>query len=100
MFIRMSDPKSAPMPWQMGNGRCLVVRWSKGSAVGDGTLFEDVDGTQLVLRAARTQAEARAIALTAGKGANILKIHPELDWPDDEWVKGDPEFWRVHREER
>jgi hypothetical protein len=97
VFMKYRGDLSGHMPWQMGNGRFLIVTWSKRSAAGDGTVFEDAEGTQLVLQAARTRTEARSIALTAGKGASVLKIHPELGWPDAGWVKDDPEFWRVRQ---
>lgn len=35
------------------------------------------------------------MAETAGPGSRVFAIHPELGWPDEAWVKSDPEFWRV-----
>ena len=96
VFMKFRGDLSGDMPWQMGSERFLIVTWSKGAA-GDGTVFDEADGTQLVLRAARTRNEARSIALRAGKGARVLKIHPELGWPDAEWVNADPDFWRVRQ---
>jgi hypothetical protein len=79
----------------MGHGRFLVTNWTKGSAGPGGTVFEGPDGNRLVIRAVRTRAEAESMAAAAGAGTHVFAIHPELGWPDEEWVTSDPEFWRV-----
>jgi hypothetical protein len=45
----------------------------------------------------RTRAEAESMAAAAGAGIHVFAIHPELGWPDEEWVTADPEFWRVRQ---
>jgi hypothetical protein len=78
----------------MGHGRFLVTSWTKGPA---GTVFEGPDGHRLVIRAVRKRAEAESTAAAAGAGTHVFAIHPELGWPDEEWVTADPEFWRVRQ---
>jgi len=78
----------------MGHGRFLVTAWTKGPAGTGGTVFEGPDGNRLVVRAVRTRAEAASMA-AAGAGTHVFAIHPELGWPDEEWVKADPQFWRL-----
>src|SRR5258708_29204119 len=85
---------SGGTPWVMGHGRFLVTAWTNGSA---GTVFEGRDGNRLVIRAVRTRAEAESMAAAAGAGTHVFAIHPELGWPDEEWVTADPEFWRVRQ---
>jgi hypothetical protein len=80
-------------PWVMGQGRFLVASWTKGSA-GTGTVFEGPDGNRLVIRGARSRAEAESMAAAGGACAHVFAIHPELGWPDEAWVTADPEFWR------
>jgi len=105
----LSGELSGGTPWVMGHGRFLVTAWTKGSA-GDiqaksasrfagtgGTVFEGPDGNRLVIRAVRTRAEAESMAAAAGVGAHVFAVHPELGWPDEEWVTADPEFWRVRQ---
>jgi hypothetical protein len=57
----------------------------------------DLAGNRLVIRTARTLAQAKSLAAAAGSSTNVFAIHPELGWPDEEWVTADPEFWRVRQ---
>jgi hypothetical protein len=95
VFLNYRPELSGGTPWAMGHGRFLVTVWTKGSADTGGTVFEGPDGNRLVIRAVRTRAEAESMAADAGVGAHVLAMHPELGWPDEEWVTADPEFWRV-----
>jgi hypothetical protein len=98
VFLNYRPELSRGTPWAMAHGRFLVTAWTRGSAGTGGTVFEGPDGNRLVIRAVRTRAEAESMATAAGAGTHIFGIHPELGWPDDEWVAADPEFWRVRRE--
>ena len=35
------------------------------------------------------------MAAAAGAGTHVFAIHPELGWPDEEWVTADRELWRA-----
>jgi hypothetical protein len=97
VFLNYRQELSGGTPWVMARGRFLVTAWTKGSAGKGGTVFEGPDGNRLVIRAARTRAEAESMAAAAGAGTHVLAIHPELGWPDEQWVAADPEFWRVRQ---
>lgn len=97
VFLNYRPELSGGTRWAMGHGRFLVTAWTKGPAGTGGTVFEAPDGNRLVIRAARTRAEAESMAAAAGAGTHIFAIHPELGWPDEEWVAADPEFWRVRQ---
>ena len=94
VFLRYRPELSGGAPWVMGHGRFLVTAWTRGSAGTVGTVFEGPDGNRLVIRAVRTRAEAELMA-AAGAGNYVFAMHPELGWPDEEWVETDPQFWRV-----
>ena len=94
VFLNYRAELSSGTPWVMGRGRFLVTAWTKESG---GTVFEGPDGNRLVIRAARTLAEAESMAAAAGAGTHVFAIHPELGWPNEEWVAADPEFWRVRQ---
>jgi len=94
VFLIYRPELSGGTPWVMGHGRFLVTSWTKGPA---GTVFEGPDGHRLVIRAVRKRAEAESTAAAAGAGTHVFAIHPELGWPDEEWVTADPEFWRVRQ---
>ena len=82
----------------MGHGRFLVITWSKESGGGkNGTVFGGPDGDRLAIRAVHTRVETESMAAAAGARAQVLAIHPELGWPDEQWVRADPEFWRVRQ---
>lgn len=95
VFLNYRPELSGGTPWAMGHGRFLVTAWTKGAAGTGGTVFEGPDGNRLVIRAVRTRAEAESVASAAGAGTHVFAIHPELGWPDEEWVAADPEFWRA-----
>jgi len=95
VFLHYRPELSGGTPWVMGHGRFLVTAWTKGPAGTGGTVFEGPDGSRLVIRAVQTRAEAESMTAAAGAGTHVFTIHPELGWPDDAWVKADPEFWRV-----
>jgi hypothetical protein len=97
VFLNYRPELSGGTPWVMGHGRFLVTSWTKGLARAGGTVFEGPDGNRLVIRAVRARAEAESMAAAAGVGAYVLAIHPELGWPGEEWVRTDPEFWRVRQ---
>src|ERR1035438_4002338 len=48
---------------------------------------------ELQIRVVRTRAEAESMAAAAGADTHVFAIHPELGWPDEEWVTADPKFW-------
>jgi len=93
VFLNYRPELSGGPPWVMGHGHFLVTAWTKGSAGTGGSVFEGPDGNRLVIRAVRTRAEAESMAAAAGAGTHVFAIHPELGWPDEEWVTADPEFW-------
>jgi hypothetical protein len=97
VFLDYRPDLGGGTPWLMGHGRFLVAAWTKESVGTRGTVFEGPDGTRLVIRAVQSRAEAESMAAAAGTGARVLAIHPELGWPDEEWVTADPEFWRVRQ---
>ena len=97
VFLNYRPELSGGTPWVMRHGRFLVIAWTKESGGTAGTVFEGPDGNRLVIRAARTRAEAESMATAAGAGTPVFAIHPELGWPNEEWVAADPEFWRVRQ---
>jgi hypothetical protein len=97
VFLNYRPELSGGTPWVMGHGRFLVTVWTKALAGTGGTVLEGPDGNRLVIRALRTRAEAESMAAAAGAGIHVFAIHPELGWPDEEWVTADPEFWRVRQ---
>ncbi|MGA3041383.1 MAG: hypothetical protein ABSF54_11415 [Bryobacteraceae bacterium] len=97
VFLNYRPELSVGTPWVMGHGRFVVTAWTKEPARTSGTVFEGPDGNRLVIRAVRTRAEAESILAAAGAGTHVFAIHPELGWPDEEWVTADPEFWRVRQ---
>jgi hypothetical protein len=82
-------------PWLMGHGRFLVIAWTTVLLNTGGTVFEGHDGNRLVIGTARTRTEAESMAAAAGPASHVFAVHPELGWPDEEWVTADPEFWHV-----
>lgn len=97
IYLNYRPELSSGTPWVMGHGPFLVTAWTKESSGMNGTVFEGPDGNRLVIRGARTQAEAESMAAAAGAGAHVFAVHPELGWPDEEWVTANPEFWRVRQ---
>jgi hypothetical protein len=97
VFLHYRPQLSRGPPWLMGHGRFLVTAWTTESGGMPGTVFEGPDGSRLVIRAARTRAEADSMATAAGAASHVFAIHAELGWPDEEWVKTDPEFWRARQ---
>lgn len=97
VFLNYRPELTVGTPWVMGHGRFVVTAWTKEPARTSGTVFEGPDGNRLVIRAVRTRAEAESILAAAGAGTHVFAIHPELGWPDEEWVTADPEFWRVRQ---
>jgi hypothetical protein len=97
VFLHYRPELSGGTPWRMGRGRFLVTAWTKGTAGTAGTVFEGPDGNRLVIRAARTRAEAESMASSAAEGTRVFAIHPELGWADEEWVAADPQFWSVRQ---
>jgi hypothetical protein len=97
VFLNYRPELSSGTPWVMGHGRFLVAAWTKESGGTGGTVFEGPDANRLVIRAARTRAEAESMAAAAGAGTHVFAIHPELGWPNEEWVAADPEFWNVRQ---
>lgn len=97
VFLHHRPQLSGGTPWVMGHGRFLVTTWTKESHRAGGTVFEGQDGERLVIRAARTRAEAESMAAAAGSGTHVFAVHPELGWADEEWVTADPGFWGVRQ---
>jgi hypothetical protein len=97
VFLNYRPELSGGTPWVMGHGRFLVAIWTKQSGGTGGTVFEGPDGNRLVILAVRTRAEAESMAASARGGTHVFAIHPELGWPNEEWVAADPEFWRVRQ---
>ena len=97
VFLNYRPELSGGTPWEMGHGRFLVTAWTKGPVGARGTVFEGPDGNRLVIRTARTLGEAESMAAAAGARTYVFAIHPELGWPDEEWVGADPQFWRVRQ---
>jgi len=97
VFLNDRTELSGGTPWVMGHGRFLATAWTKGSAGTGGTVLEGPDGNRLVTRAVRMRAEAESMAAAAGAGTHVFAVHPELGWPDEEWVTADSEFWRVRQ---
>jgi len=98
VFLNYRPELSSGTRWVMGHSRFLVIAWTKGSAArSGGTVFEGPDGNRLVIRGVRTRAQAESMAAFAGTGTHVFAIHPELGWPDEEWVTSDPGFWRARQ---
>ncbi len=86
------DQSAAP-PWLIGQGRFLVISMGKSAQGMSGTAFEADDGTRFVIAAARTRAEADAVA-ASGAGSRVFAVRPSWSHPADDWIAADPEFWR------
>jgi hypothetical protein len=80
-------------PWNMGQGRFLVIAVTKGNSLGVGTVFETEDGVRFIVTPAQTRAEANAKLSSAGPGAKIFAVRPHFSMPAPEWVAADPLFW-------
>lgn len=93
-FTKYRKDLSRGEPWTMARGRFLVITMTKGVPQSDGTVFELDDGTRLIIRAAKTQAEAEELGKTAGQGTNIFAVRPQLCIPAKSWVAADSAFWK------
>ncbi len=81
--------------WDLSGARFVVATVGRDAA-GTGAVFEIPDGSRVVLRKARSRAEAEAFAQAAGPGARLFAIRPEWGMPAKAWVSADPEFWRAN----
>jgi hypothetical protein len=89
-------------PWNLGQGRFLVITvtkpdlLAKSNLVIDGTAFEADDGTQFIFSAARTRQEADARAAAAGSHTRVFAVRPYWSLPAKDWIAMDPPFWMHH----
>lgn len=79
--------------WEIAGVRFVVVTVARGGELPNGSVFEAVDGTRLVLRPARTREEAERFASAAGGETTVLAVLPSWGMPAKEWMEADPEFW-------
>jgi hypothetical protein len=80
-------------PWQLGDGRFLVVSVTDAAGHRRGTAFEAADGTCIVITAANTRDDAQAAGDRAGPGTTVLAVRPSWSFPAPAWTVADPEFW-------
>jgi hypothetical protein len=95
VFASYRPDRSEGTGWTLGHGRYLVFTKIDCTARLVGTIFEDLDGTSFLVRAAETREEAEAARLSAGQDTTVLAIRPSWSFPADDWIAADPEFWRA-----
>jgi hypothetical protein len=79
-------------PWQPAGARFLVFSVTTKQDGAAASVFEAPDGIFYLVRHARTEREAEAIA-AAIENARVFAIRPEWSVPDQAWVQADPQFW-------
>jgi len=62
-------------PWIIGRGRFLVILFFNGDPPLNGTVFEIKGSGRILVRTAHNSAEARALATSAGSGANVFRSY-------------------------
>jgi hypothetical protein len=92
-FSNYRPELSRGAPWNMGHGRFLVIVVTKGTPLGDGTVFETEEGVRYIVTSAQTRAEANAKLSSVGPSAKIFAVRPHFSMPATEWVAADPLFW-------
>lgn len=80
-------------PWRVGEGRFLVIAVTKRRPGPEGTVFEAEDGTQFIVRQARTREAADAIAGNTDADIRVFAVRPTMSMPAQEWIDKDPSFW-------
>jgi hypothetical protein len=102
VFTKYQQNLSRGAPWNLGQGRFLVITvtkpdlLAKSNLVIDGTAFEADDGTQFIFSAARTRQEADARAAAAGSHTRVFAVRPYWSLPAKDWIAMDPPFWMHH----
>ena len=94
VFTKHRPDLSRGKPWNIGEGRFLVITRTKSDRAMDGTVFEAPDGTRFIVTAAHTREEAEAMTTDAGPETDLFAVRPKWSFPAGEWVAADPEFWR------
>lgn len=79
--------------FRIAGARFLVVSTSANQPESSGIVFETAHGERFTFRTAATPKAAEEVALRFGPGATILSIQPQWSFPDQAWVRADPEFW-------
>lgn len=79
--------------WSVAGARFMVVTVTRSRRPAEGSVWEAADSTLYVLRPARTRQEAEALA--GAQRARIFAVRPNWSMPAPEWVRADPEFWRL-----
>jgi hypothetical protein len=83
------------VPWNLGQGRFLVIGVATDRPSGAGTVFQATDGTYFVFSSARTREQADRLAASI-PGAKAVVVRPSFSFPAKDWVAGDPLFWRAN----
>jgi hypothetical protein len=94
VFARYRQDLSRGALWILGRGRFLVITVTNEDRPINGTVFESVDGTRLIILPARTRGDADVAAALAGAGSIIFAVRPSWSHPAHEWITADPDFWR------
>jgi hypothetical protein len=86
---------SSGVPWILGQGRFLVIAFTKDRPSGAGTVFQAAGGTFFVFSPARTRKQADRLAASI-PGSTVAVVRPSLSFPATDWVAADPRFWRAN----
>lgn len=82
---------SGGTPWTVGHGRFLVIRVTTHPRERDGTVFETLDHTYLIVRSTQTRKAADRLA---ERDSIVLQVRPTFSFPAPEWIASDAPFWR------
>jgi hypothetical protein len=84
---------SGDVAFQVAGARFIVVRTRTNPLELSGAVFETGDGKWLTVGTTATLEAAETLASRFGSDTTILSIQPQWSFPDQAWVRADPEFW-------
>jgi hypothetical protein len=80
----------------IAGARFLVVSATKGQDASSGSVFESADGDWFRIASAPARDVAAEIAVQFGSGAMTLAVQPQWSFPDEAWIRADPDLWKSH----
>lgn len=84
----------AGRPWNVGEGRFLVIAIPKQNFDIEGAMFATDHGELVIVSAFRTREEADTAKRLAGDEAHVFAVRPSWSFPAQEWIGADPDFWQ------
>lgn len=90
--IYRSDLSRGP-PWSVARARFIVVTVTRDHRPAEGSVWEAADSTLYIFRPVRTRRQADVLAL--GRDARVFAVPANWSMPAPEWVRADPDFWRL-----